>query len=90
MKIKTLFDETHEVMSYYIGFVLITSAVLSYFEGWSYFKSLYFMLVTSTTVGYGDITPETIIGKIIAIVTAHIVVFFLAPLIVATIIKKFE
>lgn len=33
-------------------------------EGWSWIDSAYFSLVTISTVGYGDLSPETSIGKI--------------------------
>ncbi len=37
-------------------------------EGWSWLDSLYFSVVTLTTVGYGDLAPQTSIGKIFTIV----------------------
>lgn len=36
-------------------------------EGWSFVDSMYFCIVTTTTVGYGDITPTTTFSKIFVI-----------------------
>jgi len=41
-------------------------------EGWSQFDSLYWSLVTATTVGYGDIRPINRGSKVIAIAIALI------------------
>src|SRR5436853_4712241 len=35
-------------------------------EGWSLFDSLYVSLQTLTTVGYGDLTPQTFAGRAFA------------------------
>jgi hypothetical protein len=37
-------------------------------EGWSYLDALYFSLITLTTVGYGDFSPVTPLGKIMTMV----------------------
>jgi len=34
-------------------------------EHWDFVTSLYFCMVTLTTVGYGDITPQSIAGRVI-------------------------
>lgn len=33
-------------------------------EGWSWLDSFYFTIVTLTTVGYGDLSPQTAVGKL--------------------------
>lgn len=38
-----------------------------YAEGWKYLDAIYFSASTITTVGYGDITPKTDVGKIFTI-----------------------
>ncbi len=37
-------------------------------ENWRYLDSVYFMVVTVTTIGYGDIVPKTDIGKIFTMI----------------------
>jgi hypothetical protein len=36
-------------------------------EGWSWIDSFYFCVVTAATVGYGDFSPQTTLGKLFTI-----------------------
>lgn len=47
-----------------IAYFTLGSFAYSYFEAWSTLDSVYFMVVTSTTVGYGDISPESASGRL--------------------------
>lgn len=48
--------------------VLITSSLYCISEKVSFPTALWWSIVTSTTVGYGDISPTTLIGKLAAII----------------------
>lgn len=37
-------------------------------EGWNYLDSLYFSAITLTTIGYGDFSPQTDLGKAFTII----------------------
>ena len=54
------------------GLVVVTllSGTLFYnrMEGWSLLDSLYFSVVTLTTIGFGDLSPSTATSKIFTIV----------------------
>jgi len=49
-------------------FVLIGigTILFRHLEHWSWIDSFYYIVVTSATVGYGDITPQTDTGKLVA------------------------
>ena len=48
--------------------VALGTVIFRVVEGWGWVDSLYFTVVTLTTVGYGDLTPQTDLGKLFTIV----------------------
>lgn len=46
--------------------ILLSSIAMSYFEKWNIGDSLWWSIVTVTTVGYGYICPKTFSGRIVA------------------------
>eukprot|EP01084_Bolivina_argentea_P109711 196071_1 len=52
----------------FLVYLAITSILYSAVEGWSLIDSLYFAIITISTVGFGDIAPETVLGKVINMV----------------------
>jgi len=47
--------------------LFIGTLIYHHLEGWDYLDSLYFSVITLTTVGYGDFSPQTRGGKIFTI-----------------------
>ncbi len=57
------------VSAFMLVFVVILSTVFyCIIEGWNLLDSVYFVTMTLTTVGYGDLVPATNVGKIFTIV----------------------
>ena len=54
-----------------LGITLIILAIgtisYHYLEGWSWIDALYFSIITLTTIGYGDFSPQTTAGKLFTI-----------------------
>ena len=65
--------------------VLLGTAMFHLLEGWSILDSLYVTAQTVTTVGYGDVTPQRIEGRIVAAVIMLEGVAFLSIVIAAII-----
>ncbi len=49
--------------------LMVNAAAIAYFEKMPFGDALYFTFVTGLTIGYGDIAPVTLIGRVVAIVT---------------------
>jgi len=49
-----------------------------YFEGFTLVEAFYFVSITITTVGYGDIVPKTTIGRLftVALLFSGVTIFF--------------
>ncbi len=88
-------------ISIFILFILFTSATAIFFfearedggEIVTFFDGLYWSLITLTTVGYGDITPQTTEGRVITmilVICGVAVMAFITSIIVSSFNEKME
>jgi len=80
--ISTLTRTFPEILLYYVVILAVTGSLFSYFEDKPLFDSFWWACVTGLTIGYGDMYPLTVGGKIDALVLMHIVPLVIIPLII--------
>ncbi len=76
-------DSFGEIIAYYLIIIFTAGFLFSYFEEKPIFESFWWSCVTGLTIGYGDLYPITVGGKIVAIGLMHVVPLIIIPLIVA-------
>lgn len=56
------------VLSILVGAIAALGLVVGLIEGWSVQESLYFAFVSGLTIGYGDLAPQSLAGRTLAII----------------------
>ena len=59
--------EVQGVLTLALTLIMLATIFYWFVEGWSLLDALYFSVVTIATVGFGDLTPHTVLGKIFTI-----------------------
>ena len=60
--------EYRSLLIWVILLLAVGTIFFSQVEGWNILDSLYYSVVTLTTVGYGDFSPATSLGKLFAMI----------------------
>lgn len=58
---------TRPIFIYILINIVFGAAIYHWLEGWSWLDSFYFVVITLTTIGYGDFSPTTPLAKLITI-----------------------
>jgi voltage-gated potassium channel len=57
-------------LTYLIALTFVSTVLFSFIEHHTLFDSFYWTITVFTTVGFGDITPHTIVGKLLFLLDA--------------------
>lgn len=69
-------------------FLIAQSLIYAHFEEKSFFDAIWWALITATTVGYGDLYPATTGGRFAAVTLVLGTLFFIIPMITASIVSR--
>ena len=72
----------------FIATLTISSIIYSITESADLLNSLYWSIVTATTLGYGDFSPSTTPGKVLTSILICVMVFLFIPTITANLASK--
>jgi voltage-gated potassium channel len=62
-------DPDTKALPFVAGALVLTGTIFYWrYEDWTFVQSLYFSVVTLTTVGYGDLTPTSDVARIFTII----------------------
>ena len=56
------------VLSGLLFLIVVLGGLVGWLERWSVQESLYFAFVTALTIGYGDFSPTTLLGRVVSMV----------------------
>lgn len=87
-KLRAATDTFAELALIYAALLCISALLIHHFEGFDPATALYWAATTATSTGYGDISPKTDGGRLVAVVLMHLSIFVVAPMIVVRLIDR--
>lgn len=78
----------HLLLASVVGILSFGTIFFHHIEHWSYLNSYYFSVVTLATVGYGDLTPTTSLGRFVATIYIFVGVGIIAVFVQGVVRKR--
>lgn len=74
------------ILGIYVVSLVVGAALFAAVESKSLGEGLWWAAVTALTIGYGDLTPVTPVGRLLGILFGHFWIFMVIPMIIANIL----
>ncbi|MDG2529201.1 potassium channel family protein [Caulobacter endophyticus] len=81
-------DTVRELLTLYLVVLLAAAGSYAFFEGKPYLDGVWWACVTATTVGYGDMYPATVGGRVTAVILMHVTLLLILPLLIGNICSR--
>lgn len=75
------------VFAVYLGSRVLAALLFTQVEGWTFLDAFWWSGVASLTIGYGDLSPETVAGKLLADVFQVFWVLYVIPAFIAHMVR---
>jgi hypothetical protein len=80
-------NRMHLILAIYLASLVAAAALFAAFEAKPFWDGLWWAVVTALTIGYGDLSPATVPGRVTGIVFGHFWIFGVIPMIIGNIIS---
>jgi len=67
-----------------LALMVLGAGIVALAEGMNFWKALYLTFITAATIGYGDVVPVTVVGRIICIVMGLLGLMFFGIIVAVT------
>lgn len=74
------------ILGIYVGSLVLGAGLFAAVESKSFGEGMWWAAVTALTIGYGDLTPVTPVGRFLGILFGHFWIFMVIPMIIANIL----
>lgn len=81
-------DTFKELIIIYLSVIVVCAGLFAFFESKPFFDSIWWAFVTAMSVGYGDMYPVTLGGRITAVVLMCTSLLVIIPLIITRLVEK--